>query len=301
MISKINYNHLYYFHIVAKWGSVTRASGELRLAQSTVSAQLKALEDVLGEKLFEKHGRNIKLTETGEIAQRYCKQIFDLGEEMYNLIEGNVTGRPEVIRIGIADTLPKLLAYRVLEPIYDSPIPPRLDIREGSAEKLLAELAIHTVDAVILDCPIPPSVNVRAYNHLLGECGVSFLCSVRMADQVKGAFPKSLEQLDLLLPSTAAAVRTEIDSWIQKTKLNVKITGEFQDSALLKIFGRHGRGVFPVPTLIEKEVCREMHCKVIGRITAPIERYYLITTQRRLSNPNLARLTGLSETLSAEG
>lgn len=293
MLSKLNYNHLYYFHVVAKWGSITRASVEMRLAQSTVSAQINTLEDILGEKLFEKQGRNIKLTEAGEIAHRYCKQIFELGEEMYKLIEGSATGRPERLRLGIADTLPKLLAYRVLSPIYDSPDPPILDIREGSAEKLLAELAIHSVDAVILDCPIPPSVNVRAYNHPLGECGVSFLVSKKLAHASGAHFPQSLEEADLLMPSPAAAVRSEIDNWITENRLNVRIVGEFQDSALMKIFGRHGRGVFPVPTLIEKEVCQEMHCKVLGRITAPIERYFLITTQKRLSNPILARLAGI--------
>jgi len=289
-MNRVNFNHLYYFHVVAKWGSVTRASEELRLAQSTVSAQLKALEIILGEKLFEKHGRNIKLTETGEITQRFCKQIFELGDEMLNLIEGKVTGRPELIRIGIADTLSKLLAYRLLETLYDTTSPPRLSVTEGNAEKLLAELAIHSVDAVILDCPIPPSVNVRAYNHLVGESGVSFLCSIDAAKSLKGSFPHSLEKADLLLPSSASAVRAEIDSWIAKHKLTVNIVAEFQDSALLKIFGRHGRGIFPVPTLIEKEVCSEMHCKVIGRIKDPVEKYYLITTQRRQTNPNLARL-----------
>jgi LysR family transcriptional activator of nhaA len=253
---------------------------------------LKTLERVFGEPLFEKQGRNIKLTETGEIALRYARQIFELGDEMTKLIDGHVTGRPELLRIGVADTLPKLLAYRVLEPLYSTPTPPRLDIREGSAEKLLQELSVHLVDAVILDCPIPPSVNVRAYNHLLGKCGVSFLRSSSSYKSLKHRFPKCLEEVDLLLPSTAASVRAELDRWFQHRHLSVRVTGEFQDSALLKLFGRHGRGVFPVPTLIEREVCEEMDCKVVGRITDLIEQYYLITTQRRLNSQNLARLGG---------
>ncbi len=291
LMNKLNFNHLYYFHLVAKCGSVTRAAEELRLAQSTVSAQIKTLEDVLGEKLFEKDGRTIKLTETGEIAKRYCSQIFELGDEMFQLIEGNVTNKPERLRVGIADTLAKLLVYRILEPLFETDNPPRLTVVESSSEKLLGELAIHAVDAVILDCPIPPSVNVRAYNHLLGEWGVSFLSSHSLAPTYSKDFPRCLERLPLLLPTAAAAMRTAIDRWLEQKKLTVSVAAEFQDSALMKIFGRNGRGVFPVPTLIEREVCKEMGCKVIGRIAEPIEKYYLITTQRRLQSENLLRIS----------
>ena len=269
---------------------MTRACAELRLAQSTVSAQIKALEQALGERLIEKHGRNIKLTEAGMIAYRFCSQIFELGQEMSNLIEGNVTGRPQLLRIGVADTLTKLLVYRILEPILDSATPPRLSIVENSSEMLLSELAIHAVDAVILDCPIPPSVNVRAYNHFLGESGVSFLASVRQRDSSSAKFPQSLATAPLLLPTPAAAVRAELDRWFERQSIVPNIVAEFQDSALMKIFGRHSRGIFPVPTLIEKEVCKEMHCKVVGRISEPIDRYYLISTQRRLNNPILVSL-----------
>lgn len=299
MLNRLNYNHLYYFFVVAKYASVTRACAELRLAQSTVSAQLKALEEVLGEKLLEKHGRNIKLTEAGVIAQRYCTQIFELGTEMCALIEGETTGKPELLRVGVADTLPKLLVYRILAPLYEFEPVPRITVVENSSELLLGELAIHTVDAVILDCPIPPSVNVRAYNHFLGECGISFIGTSALADLHTVNFPHSLAIAPVLLPTLAAAVRSELDRWFERQSVVPNVTAEFQDSALMKIFGGNGKGIFPVPTLIEKEVCKELRCKVIGRIPEPLDRYYLISTQRRLKNPILARIGGISNSLFA--
>ena len=293
----LNYNHLYYFWTVARLGSVSRACDELSLAQSTISAQIRFLEQDLGERLFTKRGRNLALTEAGEIALRYCNQLFQLGTEMHELIEGKANSRPELLRIGVSDTVPKMLIHQMLEPVMNQSEPTKLVITESSAERLLSDLAIHTVDAVILDCPMPPSVYVRAYNHLMMESGVSFICHPSTYKKYRGNFPTSLNDAPMLLPTHAAAVRVELDRWFEKTHLTPNIVAEFQDSALMKLFGKNGAGVFPIPTVIEDDICRELGCKVVGRIDTMMERYFLITTEKRLRNRSLRLIGRSSETL----
>lgn len=287
----INYNHLYYFWVVARLGSVTRACEELRLAQSTISSQIHLFEESLGEQLFQKRGRNLTLTEPGQIALRYCNQIFGLGAEMFELIEGNTSIRPELIRIGVADTVPKILVHHMLKPLMEQNSKMKLVISESSADRMLGDLAIHLVDAIILDCPMPPSVHVRAYNHLMAESGVSFVCQRSLAKKLPKKFPTCLSAAPMLLPTHAASVRVDLDRWFERHEITPQIAAEFQDSALMKIFGRDGAGVFPIPTIVEKDICREMDCLVLGRISDPIERYYLVTTEKRVRNPFL-RLIG---------
>jgi len=289
-LRSINYNHLYYFWRVAQLSSVSQASVELGLAQSTVSAQLKALEAELGEQLYERRGRTIALTQSGTLVLRYCTQIFDLGSELLQLLEGEVQGKPERLRLGVADTLPKMLVYKLLQPVLSSRNSPHLTVGADNSERLLADLSIHLLDAVISDCPIPPSVNVRAYNHLLGESGVSFLIRSSLMGQRRMNFHERLNTSPLLLPTRAAAIRAHLDSWFTRHGIAPLIAAEFQDSALMKLFGMHGRGIFPVPTIVEREVCKEYHCSVVGRIEEPIEKIYLIMTERRVRSPSLARI-----------
>lgn len=286
----LNYNHLYYFWRVAHLGSVSQASVELGLAQSTVSAQLKSLEGEIGERLYERRGRAICLTQSGALVHRYCTKIFDLGSELQQLLEGAVHGKPERLRIGVADTLPKMLVYKLLEPMLEAPELPQLTVSADRAERLLADLSIHLLDAVISDCPIPPSVNVRAYNHLIGESGVSFLVLGSLVGRRTMKLEDRLRTSPLLLPTRAAAIRAQLDGWLSRHGIAPQIAAEFQDSALMKLFGMHGRGVFPVPSIVEREVCMEYRCSVVGRIEEPLEKIYLITTDRRVKSPALSRI-----------
>lgn len=291
----INYNHLYYFWRVAHLGSVSKAGAELGLAQSTVSAQLKSLETEMGERLYERRGRSLCLTQAGAIAFRYAQQMFELGGEMHQLLEGRTLGKPHRLRIGVADTLPKVLVYKLLEPILTTKEQLQLHIVADSAERLLADLSIHVVDALLSDCPIPPSINVRAYNHLLGESGISFLMARERVGRQKKPLRKLLESTPVLLPSSTSAVRAHLDHWFAHQGLSPTLGAEFQDSALMKLFGMHGHGIFPIPTLVEREVCREYRCAVVGRIPEPLAKMYLITTERRVRSPVLSRITSLSE------
>lgn len=286
----LNYNHLFYFWRVSTLGSVSRASVELGLAQSTVSAQLKAFEAELGERLYERRGRSLVLTQAGTIVLRHCNQMFELSSEMCHMLEGQVRGKPQRLRIGIADTIPKVLVYKVLSPLLTEGHAPQLSISAGNAETLLSELSIHAVDAVISDCPIPPSINVRAYNHLLVESGVSFLLRSDLLGSRTRTLVSRLQSTPLLLPSRASAVRGQLDSWFSRQGISPCLASEFQDSALMKLFGMHGHGIFPIPTVVEREVCREYDCSVVGRIKEPIEKFYLITTERRVTSPVLSKI-----------
>lgn len=290
MQRELNYNHLFYFWRVATLGSVSRASVELGLAQSTVSAQLKALELELGERLYERRARALVLTQAGTIVLRHCSQMFELGTELCQILDGRVHGKPQRLRIGVADTIPKVLVYKLLSPVLGEGEAPQLFLSAGSAESLLAELSIHTVDAVISDCPIPPSINVRAYNHLLVESGVSFLLKGTLVGRRTQSLVSRLQSSPLLLPSRASAVRGQLDSWFARQGISPQLASEFQDSALMKLFGMHGHGVFPIPTLVEHEVCREYNCSVVGRIEEPLEKIYLITTERRVRSPILSKI-----------
>ena len=281
----LNYHHLYYFWRVAKLGSITDACKELRLAQPTVSAQLKGLEDTLGEKLLMRHGRSLRLTEFGQLAFQYAEQIFSLGTEFLDVVDGKHDGHPEMLRVGIADVVPKLVTYRILAPLFSVNPLPRLVCSESSAEVLLTELSVHHLDIVITDCPIPPSIRVKAYNHLLGESGISFLAAPSLANKIKHKFPDSLSDVPMLMPTRASALRAEIDHWFESKKIHPHIIAEFQDSALMKLFGKAGRGIMPVPTIVEEEAMSEFQYKVVGRVPEIKERFYLISLERKLKHP----------------
>jgi len=281
----LNYHHLRLFWAVAREGNLTRASKKLHLAPQTVSTQIRTLETALGEKLFRRSGRRMLLTDVGNVALRYADEIFSLGEEFGEALRGQPTGRPLRLVVGVADVLPKLVAHRLIEPALLLEEPVRIVCREGTPEKLLADLAVHGLDVVLSDAPIPPGMNVRAYNHLLGRCGVTFMAQPDLASRLRKGFPRSLEGAPVLLPSEDAVLRRELDGWFDARGVRPVIAGEFEDSALLKVFGQAGAGFFAVPTVIEDEVVRQYEVQPIGTTGDVSERFYAISVERRIRHP----------------
>jgi LysR family transcriptional activator of nhaA len=281
----LNYHHLLYFWTVARHGSVSAASHELRLAQPTVSGQLRMLEDALGEKLFHRIGRRMVLTDMGRTVFRYADEIFTLGRELIDVVKGRPTGRPVRLVVGVADAVSKLIAYRLLQPALQLPEPVRIVCREDRPERLLAELSVHGLDLVLSDAPVGPAVNVRAFNHLLGECGVGFFAAPKLAQRLSGRFPESLHGVPMLLPTETTALRRALDQWFEAQGIRPQVVSEFEDSALLKVFGQQGLGVFPAPSAIEAEVRRQYGVRLVGTTTAVRERFYAISVERRLKNP----------------
>lgn len=287
----LNYHHLLYFYTVVREGGVAPAAQKLRLSHPTISAQIHQLEDALGERLFRKEGRKLALTEVGRVVYEYAEEIFSAGRELLDVLKGRPSGRRPRVVVGIAEVVPKLVAKRILDPIRKSPERMRLICREESAERLSVALSDHSVDVVVSDAPLPPGSSIRAYSHLLGECGVSLCAAPELARRYKRGFPKALDGAPFLLPSDAASIRRELDRWFESQGIRPDIEAEFDDSALLKVFGEDGAGVFPVPTAIEDMVRKQYGVTVIGRIPEVRERFYVISPERRLRNPAVVLMT----------
>jgi LysR family transcriptional regulator, transcriptional activator of nhaA len=281
----LNYHHLYYFWIVAKHGSIARAVDELRLAQPTISGQLKLLEDTLGEKLFMRAGRGLALTEVGQLTYRYADEIFTLGREFQDVLKGRPAGRPVPFRVGVSDLVPKLIAYRILQPALELGDPIQLICREDAPEVLLAELSNHQLDLVLADSPVPSTIRVKAYSHLLGSCGVVLFAAARLAQKYRTNFPHSLDGAPFLLPMEGSALRRALDQWFDLHNLRPRIVGEFQDSALLKTFGEAEAGIFPAPAAIQKEVRKHYTAAVVGPVENVSERYYALSVERKIKHP----------------
>ncbi|MFA5242567.1 MAG: transcriptional activator NhaR [Sulfuricella sp.] len=287
----LNYKHLHYFWAVAKAGGVTRASERLHLTPQTISGQLSLFEEVLGEKLFKRVGRSFELTETGRMVLSYADEIFSLGQELEEVLHHRPTGRPLQFSVGITDSVPKALAYLLLEPAMQEAQPPRIVCREGKVADLLTELAVHRLDLVIADSPMPRSIDVRGFSHLLGECGLTFFATKELAQRHTGPFPHCLDGAPLLLPGEDVAVRSRLIRWLGDKRIRPRITGEFDDSALMKAFGQAGAGIFTAPSAIAEQVKRQYEVVSIGATEEVIEQFYAISVERKLTHPAVVAIS----------
>jgi LysR family transcriptional regulator, transcriptional activator of nhaA len=291
VMERLNYHHLLYFWMVAREGTMARASERLLLAQSTLSAQIGTLEDALGEKLFERAGRKLRLTEMGRTVVGYADEIFSLGRELLESVKGRPTGRPLRLVVGVADMVPKLVAYHLLKPALRLSEPVRLVVHEQSTAKLLAALAVQELDVVLADRPAPSEVRVRAFNHLLGECGVTLFAAPKLATKYRRGFPRSLDGAPFLLPGEASALHGALEQWFEKQRIRPRVVAEFDDSTLIKVFGQEGSGVFAAPSAIEASVCRQYSVGIVGRLEEVRERFYAISVERRLKHPAIIAIT----------
>ncbi|MBY0400440.1 transcriptional activator NhaR [Myxococcota bacterium] len=287
----LNYHHLLYFWTIARTGSVSAAAAELRLAQPTLSGQLRVLEDQLEKKLFERSGRRLVLTDVGREVYRYADEIFALGRELMDTVRGRPTGQARRLLVGVADVVPKLVAFRLLEPALRLAEPVRLVCREDDSDRLMADLAVQALDLVISDAPIAPSLKVRAFSHLLGESGISFFAAPGLANAHRRGFPASLNGAPMLLPVDSTMLRRSLDRWFDAQAIRPQIVSEFEDSALLKAFGHAGVGIFPGPTIIEAQIRRQYGVTVVGRTDAVTERFYAITVDRKIKDPAIAAIS----------
>ncbi len=287
----LNYHHLLYFWTVARTGSVTSAAADLHLSQPTISGQIRALEESLGDKLFVRVGRNLVLTDFGQTVYRYADEIFTVGRELLNLVHDRPTSHQTRLNVGVADVVPKLIAHRLLSPALEMESPVAIVCREGKPERLIADLSIHALDLVVSDSPIPPTVNVRAYNHLLGECGVTFFARSNVASRLKGAFPALLDGAPILVPTVNTSMRRDLEQWFIKARVRPHIVSEFEDSALLKVFGEAGAGVFAAPSAIEEQVARQYRVEKLGATEEVRERFYAISVERRLKHPAVVAIS----------
>ena len=290
-MAALNYKHLRYFWMVAKAGSVARASAQLHLTPQSVSGQITAFEERLGVALFSRTGRRLVLTEAGQRILRYAEEIFALGDELLDVLHDAHAAQAPPFRVGIADSVPKQMAYRLVAPTLALDAPVRLICREGRLGPLLAELSVHHLDMVIADRPMPARFNVRAYSHQMGESGLSVMAAPALRVRHTGAFPTLLDEAPFLLPGEDVAVRAALVQWFEEQGLRPRIVGEFDDSALLKAFGGAGAGFFCAPTAVARDVEAQYGVEVVGEIPGLTEQIYGITTERKLTHPAIVAIS----------
>lgn len=285
----LNYHHLLYFWTVAREGSIAAASKQLRLAQPTISTQLKTLEDQLGVVLFDRSGRKLELTAVGQVAFRYADSIFSLGRELVEALDEGTLVRPR-LSVGITPSIPKLVAYRLIEPALRS-TGVQVSCFDDRFSRLLGRLASHDIDLILSDAPLGPDAGVKAYSHPLGHSPISFFATASVAKKLRRNFPHSLDGARFLLPLDGSALRRELDRWFQAEGLQPEIVGEIEDSALIKVFGQSGVGVFAAPSVIEAEIEQQYEVRAFGRTDAIHEHYYGISVERRILHPGVIAIS----------
>jgi LysR family transcriptional activator of nhaA len=289
----MNFKHLHYFWMAARAGGIVRAGEQLHTTPQTLSGQIKLLEDRLGRKLFRKAGRQLELTDDGRTALKYADEIFTLGNELENALKRPRGGGERVLefRVGVADSVAKSVAYRLLEPALNLAEPVRMVCHEWKYADLLAELALHKLDLVIANEPLSRRVSVKAFNHELGRTPMSFFAAPALRARLTGSFPHCLDGQPLLVHAATSPVRQQLEAWLAREKLAPRIVGEFDDGALMKAFGREGRGVFLAPTVLEGEISAQYGVHVIGRCEELIEDFFAISVERRITHPCVAAIT----------
>lgn len=282
----LNYHHLLYFWMVAKHGSITRASRELHLAHPTISGQIHRLEEVLGEKLFVRSGRNLVLTESGRVAYRYANEIFALGQEFQDTLKGRSIGQPLRLVVGVSDVIAKSIVHRILEPAFELQDRVRIICREArSADAFMGELAVHAIDVVLADAPAGSGSPVRTFSHPLGDCGTSFFAAPKLAGTRRKHFPNSLDGAPLLLPSSDSTFRRALDQWFESHDIRPEVVAELDDLALASVLSAKALGLIAAPDVMEQELRQRYGLHLVGRAKAIRQRFFAISVERKIKNP----------------
>jgi len=281
----LNYHHLLYFYVVAKEGGIARASEQLLLAQPTISAQIHALEESLGDKLFQRSGRRLVLTDFGRMVFQYAEEIFSTGRELMDFVHGRPTGKPLRLNVGVSDFIPKTLVHRLLMPAFQIPEKIHLVCHEDRPEDLLMALSAHKLDVMLTDAPLTNVPHIRTFHHALGASGFSLYALADEAERYQKDFPKSMNGAPFLLPMENSGLRRSIDQWFEEEGIHPRIVAEFQDTALAKAFGQAGLGIFAAPTVVDEDVRREFAVQRIAQVDAHATRYYAISVERRFKHP----------------
>ncbi|MDD1963897.1 transcriptional activator NhaR [Pseudomonas sp. NPDC090203] len=287
----LNYRQLHYFWVVAKTGSIVRACEQLNLTPQTISGQISLLEQTYGVALFKRVGRRLELTETGRIALPYAEQMFQLGGELETLLRAQPDEQQILFRVGVADVVPKSIVYRLLAPTMTLNEPLRITCREDQLERLLADLAIQRLDLVISDSPMPSHLDIKGYSQKLGECGISFFATAALARAHGQNFPHDMQGAPLLVPGQQTVVRSRLMRWFAEQNVQPRIVGEFDDSALMKAFGKSGSGIFIAPSVIADEVMEQYDVELIGQTDAVTESFYAISVERKVKHPGIVAIT----------
>jgi LysR family transcriptional activator of nhaA len=299
MPHNLNYQHLFYFWMVAREGRMAAAARLLRLSSATLSVQIRQLEAQYGQQLFDRRGRTLELSAIGRVVYRYAESIFSIGRELEDYLLGRPIGGPLRLEVGVAQVLPKLVTWRLLEPVRTLEQPCHLVCREAAPEQLVAELVLHQVDVILSDAPLSGGSSARLFNHRLGDTPVSFMATRKLARKLKTGFPHSLDGAPMLLPTPDTAMRRAIDTWLGRHRIQPRIVAEFHDSALIKVAGAHGDGVFPVPELVVEEAAQHYGAQSIGQADGVREVYFAVSAERKIAHPAVEVITSAAREMLA--
>ena len=292
----LNYSHLQYFWAVAHEGSVVKAAERLHVTPQTISGQLRLLEDAIGQPLFNRVGRRLVLSEMGHVVLEYADEIFSIGAELGQVVREQTSVGPSKLNVGIVNSIPKLIAERIVAPALTKEDAIRIRCQEASLEQLLGELSIHKLDIVLSDQPMPKGLSLRAFDHPLGDSGLTFFSQRRTARRYKKNFPRSLDGAPMLLPSPHSALRRQLNEWFDRNSIVPQIVAEIDDSALLKAFGEAGYGLFAGPSVIEDEICKMYSMSVVGQTDEITEQFFAISPERRIKHPVVVRIIEAART-----
>jgi len=287
----LNYHHLRYFWTVAKEGSLARAAEKLHVSQPSISEQIRELESAFGEKLFQREGRNNKLTAAGRVVFGYAEEIFALGRELMNAVKQRPGAKVLRLYVGVADSFPKLVTNEILKPVFSMPQTVHVICREGKMEDLLAQLAAHRLDIVLADEPASSSTNFKTYNHSLGETGTTFCAEKKLAAKLKRNFPRSLHDAPALLPTENTSLRRALETWFREQNLQPRIVAEFEDLALMKVMAAEGRGFIALPSVAVNDAVGHYGFQTVGRTEKCRVHFHAITAERRIAHPAVVLIT----------
>ncbi len=287
----LNFHHLRYFWMVARKGGVRRAAEAMRVSQPSVSAQLRLLEESLGQKLFRRSGRNLVLTDVGQLVLNYADEIFSAGRELMNAIEQRPGKHPVRLNIGLTDAFPHLIAFEIFNGAFRSAEAIHVVCREAEIALLVNALQAHRLDIVLADEPASSTLKAKTFNHRLGRSGITFCAVAPLAAKLRRNFPHSLNDAPALLPTTNMGMRAALDAWFDKHKVRPRLIGEFEDSALMEVCSAGGRGFTVVHTVIDRAALKHYNLRVIAKVDDCGSDFYAITAERRLKHPGAVAIT----------
>ena len=288
----LNFHHLRYFWMVARKGGVRRAAEELHVSQPSISAQLGLLEESLGHKLFRRSGRNLVLTDVGQLVLNYADDIFSSGRELMNAVKQRPTSRALRLTVGMTDALSKVMAFEILQPAFHYAEPTQIICRQAEIGPLVHQLQAHRLDIVLSDEPASSSLKAKIHNHKLGRSGVTFCAVPPLATKLRKNFPRSLNGAPALLPSENMGMRISLETWFDEQDVRPRIVGEFEDATLMMVaasFG--GLGFTTTPTVVSDAALKHYGLKVIARVEECGNDFYAITAERRVKHPVAAAIT----------
>jgi LysR family transcriptional regulator, transcriptional activator of nhaA len=287
----LNFHHLRYFWMVARKGGVRKAAEELHVSQPSISAQLRLLEESLGEKLFKRTGRRLVLSEMGELVLTYADEIFAAGRELMNAVRQRPSGRRLRLNVGMTDSISKMMGFEFLKPALHFPDPTHVVCRMAAIEVLIVQLQAHRLDIVLADEPASSSLKAKTFSHRLGRSGITFCAVPAIAAKLRRNFPQSLNDAPALLPTENMGLRTVLETWFNDQGIRPRLVGEYEDSALMVFCATAGRGFTVVPTVVARAVLKHYGLRVIAKVEECGTEFFAITAERRVKHPAAMAIT----------